>query len=299
MNTRLRRLLDGRIFSPEGETGQKGQEGQAGQAPAGSGAGNGDGDGGNAGGSPSGERGNGDGSGSGAAGVNPNDTPPAEAASGSVSKEDHDKLQGSYKELTTKFNTKTSDLKKQVKEEFLADQTKARPDEVDGYLLEREGLKPEELSQSPMLSWFKKFAWDANMSQESFKEGVDAYFGELEANLPDEKEELAKLGENGKPRQDSVRAFLNKHMTDPADVAVLDMIIATSGGVRAVETLMRATGVNPAQNADNYGHFNHENIDIEDIRKLQASKEYWNPTHRDPKVVAKVDDFYKNKFKEE
>ena len=274
--------------------GSGGSGGSSGRSDGGSG---GDGNQSGAGDSASGSGSDSNGSGAGSDGSNQNDASSSEAGSGAVSKEDFEKLQGSYKELKTSFNSKTEDLKKQIKEDFLKDQEKKRPETNADYLLERDGLTPEELSQSPMLNWFKQFAWENNMSQDAFKEGAEAYFKELEANLPDEKAEMEKLGENGKPRKEQVQAFLNKHMTEESDKAVLNMLVGTAGGVRAVESLMRATGVNPAQHAESLGHYSSENVTLEEIRKLQASPEYYSSAHQDPEVVKKVNDYFASKFK--
>lgn len=175
--------------------------------------------------------------------------------------------------------------------ETLAPKAADIPATADDYTIEPlEGVDMDQMKASPLFGTLRTAAHKAGMGNAAFQTVVQEYVGqEIKRGNETYNAEVAKLGENGKARIDSVANWLGSRL-DAEEVAGLQGAISTAAGVRAIEKLM---GKAPAPRDE--GGDNNTNEDTkETIEALQASPEYWDRRKRDPQVVARVEKFYRD-----
>lgn len=191
----------------------------------------------------------------------------------------------SYKELETRFTTKTEDLLKQLD----ADRRKGLPDAPEKYevkLGEDAPVKAEDLQGHPAIEFWRKTAFEAGLPPEKFNEGVSELVGILTAG-PDLAAEKAALGENADARIHAVGAWAKSKVGDDQEAfSVVQQIGSTAAGIRALEKMMgeaaqSPTGQEPAPPPE---------ITIDKLREMQNDPRYWDRARRDPAFVKKVDD---------
>lgn len=195
----------------------------------------------------------------------------------------------SYRELETRFTTKTEDLLKQLD----AERRKDLPDDPMKYevaLGDDAPLAKEDLEAHPALDWWRKTAFEAGLPPEKFSEGVGQLIGVLTEG-PDLDAELKSLGENGEARVHAVSTWAQKTFTDPDEFAEIQRIGMTAGGIRILEKLMGNIGPATGEEAPAP-----RQVSIDDLRKMQNDPRYWNPTQRDPAFVRQVDEGFQKLF---
>lgn len=180
-----------------------------------------------------------------------------------------------------------------LKETWEAERIAGRPETPDAYKLpEDERFDPEQLAASPVVQLWRTAAHEAGMPQEKFEKVLVDYAETTMAQIEQQTQaELAKLGENAKPRAEAVGLWAKKMFGEGEKLDAIAQVTTTAAGVEAIEHMMKLlsdAGVDP-------GAFEPDNSGTEtlaDIRKLMDSREYWDPSKRDPDVVKKVEAFF-------
>lgn len=192
----------------------------------------------------------------------------------------------SYKELETRFTTKTEELLKQLD----AERRKSLPEAPEKYEVDlgQDAPVPKEaLEAHPSLDWWRKTAFEAGLPPEKFNEGVSQLVSILTAG-PDLEAEKAALGENADARITAVGQWAQARLADdPAAFDAVRMIGSTADGIRALEKLMGQGDV-----PDTTAAPREPEITPEKVRAMQADPRYWDRTKRDPAFVKMVDEAF-------
>lgn len=192
----------------------------------------------------------------------------------------------SYKELETRFTTKTEDLLKQLD----AERRKGLPEAPDKYevnLGQDAPLPKEALEAHPSLEWWRKTAFEAGLPPEKFNEGVGQLVSILTAG-PDLEAEKAALGENADARITAVGQWAQSRLaSDPAAFDAVRMIGSTADGIRALEKLMGQADVPDTTDAPR-----EPDLTPEKVRSMQSDPRYWDRSKRDPAFVKMVDEAF-------
>ena len=193
----------------------------------------------------------------------------------------------SYKELETKFTTKTEELLKQLD----ADRRKGLPEAPEKYEIKLEADAPvtvDELTGHPAIDFWRKTAFEAGLPPEKFNEGVAQLVGILTAG-PDLVAEKAALGENADARIAAVGQWATSKLADDPDAfKAVQLVGSTAAGVRALEKLMNAN--TPAASGNEPPP--PPELTPEKLREMQSDPRYWDRNKRDLAFVKKVDDAF-------
>jgi hypothetical protein len=198
-------------------------------------------------------------------------------------------LAKSYGEL----DSMRGNMKAKVQEEWQNERLANRPEAADKYELpQSELLDSDALASSPLVQWWKTYAFESGLPNEEFQKGIVAY-AESEAQRIQESHasEMAKLGENGKARAEAVGLWAKKQFQGEKFDA-LAKVCETAAGVEVIEQLMKGAGADPSAFEKTEAAGETE----ADIRKLMEEPTYWNASKRDPAVVKRVEDFFKKKY---
>ena len=199
-------------------------------------------------------------------------------------------LAKSYNEL----DSMRGNLKAKVQEEWNTERLAKRPPAPDKYELPKhDALDPEAMGSSPIVSWWRNFAYESGLPQEDFQKGITAY-AEAETQRIDtiRTEEMGKLGENAKARTEAVGLWARKKFGDTPKYAAIAAVCSTAAGVEAIEELMRGA---PADGTAFEATADQGDTEA-DIQRLMQEPTYWDSKRRDPKVVARVEAFFKKKY---
>lgn len=206
-------------------------------------------------------------------------------------------LAKSYTELETWKGKKEDEIREALKAEVEAGLHKDRPEAAEKYELpkfEDARVDHDALAAHPLVGWWRDKAFTRGLSQAEFAEGIQNYVNALSSNAPKLEDEIKKIGENADIRMKEVSLWAQKQWTDPEEFNAVQQIATTAAGFKAIERLMRGNrGTTPppsdlveATPAESEG----------DIKRLMASREYWDPARRDPKVVERVQNFYARQY---
>jgi len=197
-------------------------------------------------------------------------------------------LAKSYSELE---RNRTADPEK-LKETWETERLSGRPESPDKYELPtNEALDPELLANSPVVKLWRNAAHEAGVGQEQFSKVIDEFAkGEMARVNESYSAEMGRLGENAKARTEAAGLWGEKFFAGEGEFQAFQQMTTTAAGIAAVERLMKVmsdAGVEVEGEAANDG-----NDDKATIQKLMDSREYYDPMHRDPKVVARVEAFF-------
>lgn len=189
----------------------------------------------------------------------------------------------SYKELETRFTTKTEDLLKQLDTERRKGLPEA-PEKYEVNLGQDAPLPKEALEAHPSLDWWRKTAFEAGLPPEKFNEGVGQLVSILTAG-PDLDAEKAALGENADARIAAVGQWAQSRLSsDAAAFEAVRMIGSTADGIRALEKLMGGSEAPDTSDAPR-----EPDMTPEKVRAMQGDPRYWDRSKRDPAFVKMVD----------
>lgn len=204
-------------------------------------------------------------------------------------------LAKSYAELEKMRGASIDQLKEQWEQERIA----VRPETPDAYELpSHDALDAEALAASPVVGLFRKVAHEAGLPQDAFAKTITEYAEAEVARIEAAATaEMQALGENGKQRAEAVGLWAQQRFgKEPAKYAAIAQICTTAAGVEAIEELMREAGAPPATGDGGGSNGTDPAQEEAEIRKLMDSREYYDPKHRDPAVVAKVQAFFDRKY---
>lgn len=197
-------------------------------------------------------------------------------------------LAKSYAELE-KTRGNVDGLREQWESERLA----SRPETPDAYALpSNEALDMDALAASPIVSLWRKAAHEAALPQEAFERVINEYAqAEVDSMTARQTAELQKLGENANDRTTAVRLWAEKTFKE-GELYAVQRIATDADGVQALERIMGALSEQGIDVGPGEGATQEESY--QDIQKLMQSKEYYDSSRRDPKVVARVENWFKN-----
>lgn len=193
-------------------------------------------------------------------------------------------------------------FKEAAKSEWLA----ARPEAADKYVVPKiEGVPEEELTGAPIMEWWRETAFSRGLSQEDFQKGIETYINQLNLNgqsFAAQEEaylnaERAKLGENAPARLQAVGNWVRETFQGEELESIM-RVGRSAAGISVLERIMTALkdggGVIPS--GANFEPSVSSGPSEEEIKALMQDRRYWQPSMRDPAIVAKVNAFYDQKY---
>jgi hypothetical protein len=204
-------------------------------------------------------------------------------------KPDLNLLVQSYNELEGRFGARVEDLKKQIAEETLKDRPKAA---AEYKLPKLKGVDEKELSEHPMIGWWREQAFEAGLPQAKFEKAVETYIERMQPAEVPEETLRAELGESFKARIAAVDGWARKTAKDAAEMDALQHVATSPAGIRLLE---RLAGLGNALSADASAD-RQPDLTLDKLRSMQADPRYWNPAMRDPAFVAQVEDGYRKLY---
>lgn len=179
-----------------------------------------------------------------------------------------------------------------LREQWETERLSSRPETPDAYALpSNETLDMDALASSPIVSLWRQAAHEAALPQETFERVINDYAqAEVEAMQARQSSELQKLGENANDRTTAVRLWAEKTFKE-GELAAVQRIATDAEGVYALERIMGALSERGIDVGITEGAPQDESY--EEIQKLMQSKEYYDSSRRDPKTVARVENWFK------
>lgn len=179
-----------------------------------------------------------------------------------------------------------------LREQWEAERLSSRPDTPDAYSLPtNEVLDMEAMASSPIVSLWRKAAHEAALPQETFERVINDYAqAEVEAMQERQNAELQKLGENANDRTTAVRLWAEKTFKD-GELLSVQRIATDADGIQALERIMGALSERGIDVG--IGESVSQDESYEQIQKLMQSKEYYDSSRRDPKVVSRVEEWFR------
>jgi hypothetical protein len=204
-------------------------------------------------------------------------------------------LAKAYTELERTNTRKIEDVRAEALKSLM--EKSERPKAATDYALPEklpEFINKDELAKHPLTQWWRTFAWERGFKQDEFNAGLEKYLIAAAPQMPDRDAEIKKLGDNAQQRIAAVRAFVDKNVTDKAELDAIDQVAITAAGVAAIERLMRLAGdqkIDDGKGGGNAG--NGEPVKTRaDIEKMMQDPRYWNPARRDPAFIKEVQDWF-------
>tara|TARA_R110000824_G_scaffold106545_2_gene251742 strand:- start:1152 stop:1937 length:786 start_codon:yes stop_codon:yes gene_type:complete len=185
-------------------------------------------------------------------------------------------------------------LKVEMNEEVTAARLADRPETPDAYELGEvpEVFDKDHINDGTLATWWRGFAHDQGLSQDKFKEGMDAYLDYIGAELPDPVKEMASLGDNGQVRADAVEMWSARFFKDATELAEIQAMGSTAAGVRALERVMEATkGTRPSTEGEDNGEVDGK-VSVEKAKEMMADPRYHDAARRDPEWVKRVNEAF-------
>ena len=133
----------------------------------------------------------------------------------------------------------------------MAEQQGNRPPEPSKYEIKELGIDPPEgyefnfKDDDPMLEMWRNMAFQSNLSNDQFMEGVRTWVNHNMSARVDAAAELEKLGENGQDRQTRMDLVLNKHLSQEEINSIGDLT-QTAEGFQVLEKLLTSRLANRA-----------------------------------------------------
>ena len=191
----------------------------------------------------------------------------------------------SYQNLEKKIGQKEEDLKRSWEEELNKVAFENRPEKKGDYILP-ENIDQTMSADNPLLKWWVDHSFDNGFSQDEFAEGIKMYTEGLQANLPNEDQEIARLVDNSNERIQAVELFANKFFPEDMLPSV-EKITETADGVFILEHIMEKLKTNQPIQTEPANRITQEGLE-----SMQADPRYWDPVKRDPAFVEKVREGY-------
>jgi hypothetical protein len=201
-----------------------------------------------------------------------------------------DEMGKSYTHLE-KFSTGKKD---EMKESLIAElQTEAReglPEKAEEYTLPKlvDGITEEIVEANPLTGWWRGKCHEIGLPQEEFESGVNQYVDFMLKSLPNQEEEIGKLGENAKERIEAVNNWYFKILPPEKFEIIQATLGATAQGIEVLETMMenqRSTISHASDVSQPEKEFT-----MADVKEMMKDKRYFDPRHRDSGYIKKVDE---------
>jgi hypothetical protein len=190
-----------------------------------------------------------------------------------------DSMAEAYTALEKKMFTKNEVLRAELADERLA----SRPEDLSKYTTpELEGVEWSDTDQ--LLSFWREQSFTMGLDNEQFQSGVSAYIDAVQKNAPNIEAEMAKLGDDAQTRVNAVKSWSEKLSTQTQEQ--LAKVANSAEGLMAVEELMGMVGKSGGL-VDSQASAPVKRT-IEELQQLMNSPKYWDPAHRDPKLIEEI-----------
>jgi hypothetical protein len=131
------------------------------------------------------------------------------------------------------------------------------------------------------------------LNQEQFQAGISQYMSSVISGLPDPAAEKKLIGENADARLAAIQTWAETKFTDPAKFAAVQQIAETAAGFKVLEELRAELEGKRPSIADADATGDNGELTKEDVQKLMATPAYYDQKNRDPKVVEKVNKWFR------
>jgi hypothetical protein len=216
-----------------------------------------------------------------------------DAHKGSVRLEE---LAKSYKEIQARMSTRNDDLRKSLRADMDSERLGRRPAAADKYVPQPpKGALPDGVEfkpdvNNPLFKWWGEHAWNAGLSQEDYERGIGVYLESLGYQMPDPKEELKKLGDNGVERVTRAQQWAKGNLSDTS-YKMLEQLATTAQGVQLVEEMVRLTAGH-AQGRGPAGT-GYDVPSLESLQQKMKDPRYHDQFKRDPAYVREIEEGFK------
>tara|TARA_R110000744_G_scaffold226215_1_gene344587 strand:- start:1610 stop:2356 length:747 start_codon:yes stop_codon:yes gene_type:complete len=202
-------------------------------------------------------------------------------------------LGSSYKSLETKLGQRTEELTRNIREDFEKERLGKVPESYELSSPEMpENIDVNLSADVPMVQWWQDFAKSKGLSQDDFNDGIKAFVDNAVADIPNQDEQIAELGDNGKARIEAVDLWAKKNLSENAYNSVTN--IATSAdNVKVLEEIMGLTRDISIPSSDTAIDVN---ASEHDLRSMMRDARYWDDARRDPAYVNRVTALYEKKY---
>jgi len=206
-----------------------------------------------------------------------------------------EELAKAYSELET-WRMKTKDeaialFKQEVEQEQSS--VEGLPDDPSKYefkydtSLLPEGVNLDAEEKDPMLDWWRDHCFKNKLSQETFESGINAFIKADMESCTNPDAEIAKLGESGEQRFQSVIKWLNGTLSVKA-METINKQPMNAEYIEALEEIIeKSTGRIPENTS---AVSSQSSITLEDLRQMQMQPGYIQGT--DKALIKKVQEGY-------
>lgn len=199
-----------------------------------------------------------------------------------------DALLKSYADTRKMVHEKEEGIRMRLKTEM----AKERPEAPEKYEINDLGIEAPAgyqfnfTNEDPMLEMWRNIAFQSNLSNEQFMEGVRTWVSYGLSNRPDPVKELEKLGENGPDRKTRLDQLLNKHL-EPEDFNQIADLVATAEGIQVLEKLIEGIGGSRLPDID--GMVDNKTLTLSELQQMQRDPRYTGRgAPRDNAFIAQV-----------
>jgi len=181
-------------------------------------------------------------------------------------------------------------MEPELREKLGAERLVNRPKTPEDYKVELakdvvpEGIQFEVDTQNELFQFWRKFAHEQGFDQEQFNTGISAYVKGLTRDMPNAKEELAKLGENGTQRIEAAQAWSKANLSEGTYEEITG-IVSTAAGLKAVEEIMAKVSQRPMTTE---GGSPANAKTLVQLREMMNDPRYYDPSRRDDAYIAEV-----------
>lgn len=203
---------------------------------------------------------------------------------------DYEGMTKAYSELEKKQSLSQERIREQVIEELNEEYKSSLPASPEDYDYKPpEGMEDLEVNnEDPLLNWFKGFAHEHGLPEESFRDGVNAFIEYQSSMIPDPAREMAELGENGEARVEAVDMWARANLPERMYNNIMESIPFTAKSMEILEEIIAQTQPQSMPLARETAA--NVNPTMEDVRREMDKPEYWDPGKRDLGHVRRVEE---------
>lgn len=202
-------------------------------------------------------------------------------------------LATSYNSLEKKLGSRTDELSKQVREDIEKERAANVPEDYQVNVGEvPENVQLEVSDDMPIVQWWKETAKTNGFTQEQFDQGVKMFIENAVGALPDQQEEMNKLGDSARERVEAAELWSKKNLS-PEAYSAFSSLAATADGIQAIEEIMKLN-----QNAPMPSNPTQVDVtpEIGDLRSMMDDPRYWDSARRDQAYVDRVSKLFEQAY---
>jgi hypothetical protein len=206
-----------------------------------------------------------------------------------------EKVSQGYNELSSLIGQKEEQIAERLKEQLQAEIKEGVPESPDAYELSfgDVGLPEGELTvkeDDELMSEFRNWAHRNGLKPDAANEALNIYGRAMVAQMPNEAEEKAKIGENYEARLERTDNILKKHL-DEAAYAGISEIPLSATAFKALENIANLIAGGSQSKVDDFGETSgqsdRESLQSE-LSQLMNHPSYWRNTPESAHIQARV-----------